>query len=356
MRKPISKKTYKNMLLALVAISALVLGGCTTDNQAAGSNEDENLTIGLALYTQLQPRWQHDADAFVEQAEANGDEVIVQYADADPEKQTQQVESMLSQGIDVLVIASADIEVGGTLIERAKTEGVKTIAYDIGVSSGTADWTIVRNQEQVGQLQIEAAKEAFPTGNYALLAGDAANDLAQTSIKVYERELSDDSEINVVHQDFVSGFDPATAQRMAEDVLTRNNDDVDVFIANNDGIATGVVQALRSVRLNGETFVSGLDGDQTNLNLIATGDQSMTVYTPVDEMAIQAADAAHQLGRGQEPEFDDYQETDNGEVPTKYLDLIAVNQDNLCEFVTDIAPEGWADPEEVFAGSDITCE
>ncbi|TPE45700.1 substrate-binding domain-containing protein [Amaricoccus solimangrovi] len=101
----------------------LLAGAATLTVTAAMSRADEPVRIGLALYTQLQQRWLFDARAFQEQASANGDEVIVQYADGDPGKQTQQVQNMLSRGIDVLVIAPADIAVGPRSSTRPAARG-----------------------------------------------------------------------------------------------------------------------------------------------------------------------------------------------------------------------------------------
>ncbi|TPE45699.1 substrate-binding domain-containing protein [Amaricoccus solimangrovi] len=245
---------------------------------------------------------------------------------------------------------------GATLIDEARREGVKTIVYDIGVTATNPDWMITRNQELVGKLQVEAAKKFAPKGNYAVLKGDPANDLAQTSDRSYAAGLTGAEGINVVYNDFIAGYDPAKAQSEAEAILTRNDDDVAAFVVNNDGMAGGVVQALRGAGLNGKVFVSGLDADQANLNLIALGDQTMTVFTPIDVMAKRAADAAHQLGNGGTPESNSVATTDKGDVPLWQLDLVAVTKDNLCEFVEKIAPKGWVDPAAVVAGSDVKCE
>lgn len=321
----------------------------------AAHAEDKSVTIGLALYSQLQPRWLFDAKAFQDQAAKNGDTVILQYADGDPTKQTQQVQSMLSRGIDVLVIASADEAVGSNLVSAAKKEGVKTIAYDIGVKGAAPDWMIVRNQDQVGELQMKAALKEKPTGNYALFKGDAGVDLAQASSVVYAKLLENQSGVKVVYNDFIPGFSPATAQRTAEDILTKYNDDVAAFVSVNDGMATGIIQALQGAGKVGKVFVSGLDGNEANLHLIATGAQTMTVYTPIDEMGRLAANASHDLGNGRVPAANSTFKSTAGDVPMNQVDLVAVDKTNVCEFVTKIAPAGWADPAVVFKGSDIQC-
>lgn len=323
---------------------------------SAEAKDDKKLTIGFSVYTRLQPRWLFDVDAFVAQAKKEGDQVIVQYADGDASKQSQQVKSMISSKIDVLVIASADIVVGAGLIELAKKEGIKTIAYDISVKDAAPDLMIGRNQSQVGMLQLEAALKEKPNGNYAVLKGDPSNDLAQVSNRIYEETLAKKQGINVVYNDYIKGFSPVVAYRVAKEILAGGNKKIDAFVVNNDGMATGVVQALREVNLTGKVFVSGLDADEVNLNLIATGAQTMTVYTPVDIMARKAAVAAHELGNGRAPVSTRMVQFAKGPVLIDEVRLVSVTRQSLCYFMSKIAPKGWANPQVVFKGSDLKCD
>lgn len=360
MPRGLSSRSSSIAALALALLSFAACGSDAEDKAAAGgagaaqAKSDETYRIGVSMYSQLQPRWQFDVRAIEQEAKKNGDEVLVEYANSDPQKQTRDVEALLSRDIDVLVIAATDVKVGGSLIEKAKREGVKTIAYDIGVQGGVPDWFIVRPQEQVAELQIAAAKRAKPRGNYAVIRGDAGNDLAQATSKVYERELQAPG-IDVVYSDWTPDYDPKTALRTAEDVLTKNSDRLDAFVVTNDGMATGVIQALRGRGLAGDVFVSGLDGDKANLRLIATGDQTMTVWTPIDQMGREAATAAHQLAAGEKPAADGTTKNDAGAVPTRFVNLTEINRDNLCDFLTSKAPEGWATVDEVFSGDTAAC-
>jgi D-xylose transport system substrate-binding protein len=335
---------------ALVALSSPV--SCI---HAQASDTSKPVRLGLALPSQWQARWKFDAAYFSEQAAKNGDTVIVQYADGDPSKQTAQVQNMLSRGIDVLVLAPASSAVGGTIIKQAKAEGVKVIAYDIGVEGEMPDWIIKRDEEQVPSLQVEAALKFAPKGNYAVIKGDPAYDLALISDRVYARKLADAKDIKIVYNDFTKGWNAGAAQKTTEDVLTRTNDRLAAVIVNNDGMATGVVQALRGAGLNGKVFVSGLDSEPANLHLIAAGDQTMTIYTPIDVMARKAADGAHALGTGGMPESNGKLKMARGEVPQYQIAPISITRDNLCEFFKLMAPKGWADPKTVFADTDVQC-
>lgn len=341
---------------ALALLLVPTLGACARSDgrssETGSSDETGGLTIGVSMYSQQQTRWQYDAAAFEKQAKADGNEVIMTFANSDPQKQTQDVQGLIAQGIDVLVIASTDVSVGGGLIEQAKREGIKTIAYDIGVQGGSPDWYIVRNQSDVAAMQIEAAKKAAPSGNYAVLKGDAGNDLAQASDPVYAT-LEDDPEINVVYNDWTPGYSADKAKQIADSVLTQNDDNIAAFLANADVLAEPVAQSIKERGLSGKVFVGGLDAQPTALKLIAEGAMTMTIWTPIDDMGRMAAIAADDLGHGREPEATTTMKNDvSDSIPTEHVDMMTVDKSNLCDFILDVAPEGWTTPEEVFGKAD----
>ena len=120
-----------------------------------------------------------------------------------------------------------------------------------------------------------------------------------------------------------------------------------------DDAAQAVVQALKSAgKKPGEVFVSGLDAATPSLAYIAQGWQSQTIWTPIDRMAREAANLAHALGSGSGFPPERYRERS----PTRYIELVSITKDNLCEFITQIAPAGWVSKEEVFGAGSNACE
>jgi len=348
---------------ALAVLSLLTAGGvgaCGSDDGGEGggaaAGNGESFKIGVAMKTQLQRRWQFDVRAMQEQARKYGDELVIQWANDDPNMQASQVENLLSQGVDALIIVPVDGEAAAPLANQAKREQVPVVSYDIAISGAPVDYYVERNNAQAGKLQVEAAMREKPEGQYALLKGDAAISVAQIMTDQWLQKLGGVSGIDVVYNQWVKNFDPATAQSNAEDVLSRTNDQVDAFLSLNDGMATGIVQALKGRGLAGDVFVSGLDADPANMSLIAQGHQTMTVWTPIDDQGRAAAEAAHMLAAGQKPPSDTMSDFGGGKVPTKQVAVEEVNQENLCEFVKSRMPKGWADPAKVFARNPEACQ
>src|SRR6185503_5808277 len=82
-----------------------------------------------------------------------------------------------------------------------------------------------------------------------------------------------------------------------ENALTKQNDKIDVFIASNDGMASGVIAALSKRGLAGQIIVTGQDAEKSALQSIAEGKQTMTVYKPIIPLANAAVAAAVKLAK-----------------------------------------------------------
>ena len=79
----------------------------------------------------------------------------------------------------------------------------------------------------------------------------------------------------IVSETYTDNWDPGLAQTEMEQFLTAANNDVQAVLAENDGMAGGVVAALEAQGLAGQVPVSGQDGDTAALNRVALGTQTV---------------------------------------------------------------------------------
>lgn len=342
----------------LLIVLMLFVVGCGTKSGTSGDAEasGDKVKIGIAMKTEVQPRWKYEIGFMEELAEELNAELIVQWANDDVSKQGNQVENLLSQGIDALIIVPVTDKIG-PFVQSAKNEGVPVVSYDALPKESDIDLFVTRDNYKVGELQAEAALDFTDgKGNYTVLKGDPATSVAQGIAEAYEEILVSNNDIEIVADQWHQNWSTEEAINTAENALSANKDDIQAFVSSSDGIAMGVAQAVKGRNLEGEVFISGLDVELGSAKLIAEGVQTMSVWTMIDDQAQKALTGAVDLANGDEISTDDT--TDNGlkEVPTVYSDVIAVDSDNLCEFINDIAPEGWTTAEEVFEGMEIPSE
>src|SRR5436305_7939426 len=105
-------RPVRGKVLILLAAVALAAAGC--HRQA-----DRQITIGLSLDTLREERWQRDRDLFVKRCGELGARVLVQAANNDEAVQSSQAENLLTQGVDVLVVAPHNRETAATIVEAA---------------------------------------------------------------------------------------------------------------------------------------------------------------------------------------------------------------------------------------------
>ena len=77
---------------------------------AACSNapKEKRIKIGFAMDTLKEERWQRDHDAFEAHCKALNVECVITVADNKADKQANDVDNLLTQGVDALVIAPHD--------------------------------------------------------------------------------------------------------------------------------------------------------------------------------------------------------------------------------------------------------
>ncbi|NKX51263.1 substrate-binding domain-containing protein, partial [Arthrobacter deserti] len=82
-------------------------------------------------------------------------EVLYQNADGDANKQQQQANAMITQGVKVMVLDPVDSTAAATLVSTAKGQGIKVITYDRPVPDAQADFYVSFDNKKIGSLIAE---------------------------------------------------------------------------------------------------------------------------------------------------------------------------------------------------------
>jgi D-xylose transport system substrate-binding protein len=335
--RPIQGKTA--ILLAAVAFAAM---GCHRDAK-------HQITIGLSLDTLREERWQRDRDLFVQRCGELGARVLVQAANNDEAVQSSQAENLLTQGVDVLVVAPHNSETAATIVEAAHRAHVPVIAYDRLIRGSDVDLYMSFDNERVGELQAEYAVKRAPKGRYVVIGGSPADNNAilyhQGQMKVLQPYV-DRHEIEIVTDQYAADWQPVEALKILENALTRQGNRIDAVVAANDGLAGGAIQALDEQRLAGKVVVTGQDAELTACQRIVAGSQSMTVYKPIRGLATRAAEIAVAMAKKQ-PYEKPPRRLNNGfkDVPSFLLEPVAVDRSNLD---STVIADGFHTREQVY--------
>jgi D-xylose transport system substrate-binding protein len=101
-----------------------------------------------------------------------------------------------------------------------------------------------------------------------------------------------------VGETYTDNWDPANAQNEMAQFLTAANNKIDIAFVENDGMAGGVIAALKSQGMAGTVPVSGQDGDAAALNRVALGTQTVDVWKDARLLGDATGQVAAQLAKG----------------------------------------------------------
>ena len=310
---------------------------------------EKRIRIGFAMDTVREERWQRDHDAFDAQCKKLKVSCEITVADNKADKQANDVDNLLTKGIDVLVIAPHDATQAASMVDKAKAQGVPVISYDRLINSDKIDVYISHQVPVIGRKIAEYALQHVPKGNYVMVYGASTDNNAVIMKKEQLAVLQpaiDKKDITIVAQDFTDDWRPELALNFAENALTQNKDNIQAFVVSNDGMAGGVISALEKRGLAGKILVTGQDAGLEALQNIAQGRQTMTVYKPIIPLANAAVDAAIKLAKKEKLDTKPFMNDAIGkEIQAILLEVIVVDKSNLMEIVIK---DGYAKFEDVY--------
>ncbi len=319
-----------------------------TSGTRQARNPNTPIKIGFSMDTLKEERWQRDKEYVTARAKELGAEVKIEVANGDDRLQTDQAENLLTQGIDVLMIAPHNGEVAASIVEAAKRQNVPVISYDRLVRNSDVDLYVSHQAVKMGEMQAKYCLDRAPKGNYVVVGGSSTD---FNALLLHQGQLSilkpaaDRGDIKIVADQYAKEWKASEALNIVENALTQTGNKIVAVVASNDGTAGGAVQALEEQKLTGKVFVSGQDAELAACQRIVEGKQSMTVYNSIKPLADIAVESAVKLARGEKVESKDTINNGRKDVPSILLEPIAVDKSNMVETVIK---DGYHKLEDVY--------
>ncbi|GAB2451130.1 multiple monosaccharide ABC transporter substrate-binding protein [Xylanimonas ulmi] len=381
-------KRLASRVVAAAATATLALGLTACAGGGAGSADDgdasrdpSDITVGVAMPTQTSERWIADGNSVREGLEAAGFEVNLQFANDDIPTQQQQIDQMITQGADILIVASIDGTALANQLQAAADAGIPIISYDRLIrDTKNVDFYVTFDNFQVGVDQATSllhglgvvdadGNETGETGPFVveLFAGSLDDNNAHFFWDGAMQTLQpfiDDGTIVVgsgqtsIEQAATLRWSQETAQRRMEDLLTAHygggSGQLDGILSPFDGISRGIITALQNAGIGptlaeGLPVVTGQDAEIASVALIDQGVQFSTIFKDTRLLAEQAVTAAKAFAAGQTPTPNDTESYDNGMkvVPSFLLQVDTVTADDIQSVLID---SGFFTPEQVARG------
>jgi D-xylose transport system substrate-binding protein len=342
--------------LALLTVSAC---GDDDDDGGGGGGDGESAKVALLLPETKTTRYEEqDRPNFERRVKelCESCEVIYANADQDPAKQQQQAEAAITQGAKVIVISAVDVASAGAIVERAKQSDVAVIAYGRLIPDADIDYYVSIDPFKVGQqqaqVQMDAIKQDGGSSPRVVMINGAPTDSNSKPYKDGASQVLKQEGAEIVKSYDTPDWSPDKAQQQMEQSITSlGNDGFDAVYVANDGMAGGAIAALKGAQIDPRSrYVTGQDAELAGIQRILAGEQLMTVYQPIIDIAETSAELAVPIAQGEEPPADlATDKVDNGakQVPSVLLDTIAILPDNID---STVVKEGFLDVGEICRG------
>ena len=263
-------------------------------------------TVGVILPdTQSSTRWETaDRPALNKAFAAAGIKADIQNALGDNAKFQSIAQSMIQEGVKVLIITSIDPATSIQVETEAKAANIPVIDYDRLVLGGSAAYYASYDGVQVGveqgQCLVDAmAKIGKPTGRIIMIDGSPTDNNA-TLFGQGAHSVIDKSTLKKVSEQAIPNWDNTQAGKTFQQLLTAAGNKIDGVYVMNDGMAGPVETVLKAAGLSGIP-VTGQDATAAGLQAILSGTQTCTIYKDATAEATAAATLAVALIQGKTP-------------------------------------------------------
>ncbi|MFD8073103.1 sugar ABC transporter substrate-binding protein [Streptomyces sp. NPDC059718] len=332
-----------------MALSVAACGKAGDDKADGGSSSagSKSKTIGLLLPDSVTARYdKFDKPLFEAKVKELCADCDVQYANAagDSGKQAQQVSTMITKGVKVIVISAQDAAAIKSSVQAAVDKGIKVIAYD-RLAQGPVSAYVSFDNEKVGELQGQALLDALgdkakPSANVVMINGDDADPNAALFKAGAHKVL--DGKVKIAYEQSGLWKDTVANQKVTAAITQIGAKKIAGVYAANDGMAGGIATALKGAGISGIPL-TGQDAELAGIQRIIAGSQSSTVYKAFKPEADAAAQLAVNLVEGKAIDSLATTSLTSGsgdKVPSQLLTPVSVTKANVKDTV--VADKLWS--------------
>ena len=272
--------------LALLASSLVAVTPAAAQDEAVIGYSAPGL-VGAQLEIQ---------QGLIDHAEEKGWTVQTTTSGGDPQKQFDDINNYIAQGVDAIVAVPDDSAGICTAVEAAKEVGIPFYTIDRSPQGCEINMTVLSDNYLAGQQSGEAIveflteKEGSAAGTVLEITGNLGQNVAQLRGAGFNDVMAEHPEINVITR--TGDWDAAKGVDIVRDIAS-TEEDLDAIYMHSDSVYMGgTVQVLQELdRLfprgeEGHIFLAGVDGSPAALTAIRDGYADQSSNQPIPDFGI----------------------------------------------------------------------
>ena len=302
----------KKILAVLLAL-ILVLGVTS----AFADEMKKPIKVGVTIYQfndNFMTLYRTELQKYLE--ETYGAQVTVVDGKNDQTEQTNQINSFIADGVDVLIINMVQATSSAAVTELAKEAGIPVIYInrepseeDMGLWEGKICY-VGADASQSGSFQGKIVYDFNDAhgdlnGNgkvdYVMIMGDPENPDARLRTEYSVKYLTDNGvEVNKLFEQR-GDWMQENGQQLAATALAQFGKEIDVIFCNNDAMALGAYQAIKEAgrKVNEDILLLGVDALDEVVEMIKNGEMTGSCVNDHIGQSHLAADLAIKAAMGE---------------------------------------------------------
>lgn len=332
--------TTRRIAVGTVAVSiALTMAACGKAGGSKSSSDNSSKSIGLLLPENATTRYEKFDKPLIEQKiKELCPDCTISYDNAagDPSKQAQQVNTMITKGVKVLILDAQDSVGIQSSVQAAVAKGIKVVAYD-RLAQGPVSAYVSYDNEKIGELQGQSLLDAMgsnatPQSKIVMIDGDPADPNAGLFKAGAHKVL--DGKVDIAYEQSGLWKDTVANQKVTAAITQLGAKNIKGVYSANDGMAGGIATALKGAGIN--VPLTGQDAELAGIQRILTGQQAATIYKAYKPEADATAEIAVDLleGKSFTSVADTTAKSGSGQtVPAKLLPAQTVTKTNIKDTV-----------------------
>ncbi|WP_077966588.1 substrate-binding domain-containing protein [Ensifer adhaerens] len=255
----------KKLVIALASATALF---------ASSALAQEKIKIGAAPYGLNAEFMQIWSAALEDHPAVKSGEVELTVFDGryDALVQQEQFNTMITQQFNAIIFVPIDIEAGATAVQAAHDAGIPVVGSNTRVNSDLLTAYVGSDDTVSGYMEAKTVLDKIGCkGNVVIIEGPIGQSAQISRLEGNKKALAECPDVKVLEQQ-TANWSRAEAQTLMENWLTAHKGQINGVIGQNDEMALGAIEAIKSAGLNVNDFaIAGIDGVTDALTAVKEG-------------------------------------------------------------------------------------
>lgn len=292
--------------------SAASTGGTESTAQPA-----KKIVVGMTLYSLKNEFTVRLSNAAKKEAEKLGVDLKIYDGNYDPNTQINQVETMLSDGVDAIILNPQDAKACAVAVDKAAAKNVPVIGVNTRVESDKLTSYVGSKDVYAGELEMQAiADKIGGKGNIVILDGPLGQSAQLERSQGIQNILKKYPDIKILAEK-TANWSRSEAMTVMENWM-QAFDKIDAIVGENDEMALGARKAVEAKKLDIPCI--GVDGITDGLNAVESGSLIATIFQDGAAQGAKALDVAVAKAKGEKVD------------PEYWIDFEKVTKDNVADF------------------------